>query len=657
MRTYDALLAFTPGDSAPDCFDAEIGRPQPDFIVSRNVEGDVLSRYGDISWDHSPYSSRRLTHLNFQAWADGKITPLRNMIIEEIRWIMFLIIWKHPAQRASSTKTLMRGLSALRNLARRADVKSISIAEAVSDSAFMFDTPDAQSAEIFKILGILHFLGAEHTGFEITPDILPYLSDAAVTYSQSLKQTAPIPTRIYSEILTVLSAETEKLRQVIDKVSNMYGEIKSRLGVGMTLSSQERMGTNEPTFETLIEKFDLYEFWLGAGLYAGIGIIGYFNFLRQAQTLIAIQIQAYTGMRAEEVQFLPFDCLEESKRDRDSRIHYVINGTTTKLNAGKEKGAQWVTIDAVAEAIRIAQQMAKAIYAANGIGPTQLDSRKKNLYLFPNPNSNKKKSGKAMPSANRLNERIRILLSPTITEEDQQELYAIDPHRAWSTEDKYAVGARWSFRTHQLRRSLALYAQSSGLVSLPTLKRQLQHITVEMSLYYAKGSAFAQNFIGEKQKHEVSHFGEEWRDAQPVSQFLAYASSILLTDKSGIFGGHAQWLKAQKRDETEHVLLNRTETLRRFQKGEMAYRPTPLGGCVNIEPCDKTPINVLSIQCISTDCKNLIASTKKVERIIFVKTNTIRKLMEADPLSAEVRIEQAELSALQSSLARANKLN
>lgn len=657
MTTYDALLALAPGKSAPDCYDPSIGRPPPDFVVSRNAEGEVLSRYGDILWDRTPYSNGSLTHLNLQAWSDGKITPLRHTITGEIRWIMFLVVWRHPARRPSSTTTLMKGLSALRNLARRAEANSISIAEAVRDSAFMFDTPSAQSADLFKLLGILHFLGSEHTGFEIAPDILPFLSNAAVAYSHSLKQTAPIPTRIYSEILTSLSSEMTKLHQVIDRVCNMYCEIKSRPGMGMKQSWQQKLGTSEPTFEALLEKFDLNEFWLGASIYAGEGIVGFFNVLRQTQTLIALHIQAYTGMRVEEVQFLPLECLQESKRDGDSRMHYLVNGTTTKLNAGKEKRAQWVTIDAAADSIRIAQQLAKAIYAADGIEPNQLNSRKKGSFLFPNPHRSRKKSGEPMPSVIRLNDRIRALFSPTIKEEDQQELYAIDPHRAWNTEDRYAVGARWSFRTHQLRRSLALYAQSSGLVSLPTLKRQLQHITIEMSLYYAKGSAFAQNFIGEKQKHELSHFGEEWQDAQPVSQFLAYASSILLSDESDVFGGHGQWLKARKRDEKGQILLNRSETLQCFQKGEMAYRPTPLGGCVNPGPCDKTPINVLSVECISTDCKNLIASTKKVERIILVKMNTVRKLMEADPLLAEIRIEQAELSVLQAGLARAHKLN
>lgn len=64
----------------------------------------------------------------------------------------------------------------------------------------------------------------------------------------------------------------------------------------------------------------------------------------------------------------------------------------------------------------------------------------------------------------------------------------------------------------------AVYAQRSGLVSLASLRRQLQHITDEMSRYYARGSAYARNIIG-NDKH---HFGFEWQDTQSTSSALSY---------------------------------------------------------------------------------------------------------------------------------------
>lgn len=659
MRTYDAIIQHVPGKSAPDSYDPDCGRPPQDFVVSRDIKGEPLSRYGDLIWDRTPYSSGMQTHLHFQYWIEGDLTPLRTSIIEEIHWIMFIIIWRHPARRASATRTLTNNLMALRALARRVEANGITIREAVQDRSFMIATPKSQCPAIFKILGILKFLEPKESGFDIAPGILPFLSDAAIEYHGAKKQTAPIPTRIYSTILSNISSEVEKLRPIVSMLIAMYAAIRSKPGVGLTRLTQERyIGTREATFDELLVRFDLDDFWHNTSATASVS--GFSAFLSDAQILLSLQIQAYTGMRSEEVQFLPFDCLEESRRDRDSRIHYIVSGTTTKLNSGKEKRAQWITVKVAADAILIAQHLARAIYAAEGIEPNQMNSRKAGSFLFPPINCDGKFRDFHIegmkPVRLKISERVRPLLSPLIQEDDQQELYTVDPHRPWSTEDQFAVGARWRLRTHQLRRSLALYAQGSGLVSLPTLKRQLQHITVEMSLYYAKGSAFAQNFVGEKRKQETPHFCDEWQEAQPVSQFLAYAASILLSDESDMFGGHGQWLNTRKRDEKGQILLNRSETLKSFQKGEMAYRPTPLGGCINPVACENTPINVLSVECISTDCKNLIASAKKVERIIFIKTNTIRKLKEADSTSPEVRIEEAELRALQSSLARAKKL-
>src|SRR5258706_10613078 len=127
----------------------------------------------------------------------------------------------------------------------------------------------------------------------------------------------------------------------------------------------------------------------------------------------------------------------------------------------------------------------------------------------------------------------RVLLQPIIEEADLRELEQIDPHRAWRSEERFKPGIPWTFTSHQLRRSLALYAQRSGLVSLPSLRRQLQHVTEEMSRYYARGSTGAKDLIGDN-KH---HFGCDWQDAQPVSAAMSYLQNVLLTDEV-LFGAH-----------------------------------------------------------------------------------------------------------------------
>lgn len=646
MTIFDALISHVPGRSSPDAYDFQFGRPSNDFVVSRDIDGNVLSRYADLVWDRTPYSFGETTKLYFKFWDGDATTENRIAIVEVLHWIMFLMMWRNPSGRSLSTKTLNSILVQLRGIARRADAIGIGLKEAMADRAIMAVTSHAGSSRIFKVLGMLQFLGPEITNFEVSADILPSLRDVASEYEDSIKQTAPIPTRIYSTILSNLSGETRKIGNVIDKLVAAYSEIKNDRGEGGS------------KFDYFIGKFDLTEFWASKDVVPNIS--GFSRVLREIQSVLSVQIQAYTGMRAQEARYLPYDCLEETRRVGDWRVHYIIKGTVTKHTSGKESRTQWITIEAAAEAIRIAQQLALAIYSAQDTIPNHVNSRKNGSFLFPRVDCDgKHRSSTVLRTPNRLimTKRMLTLLCPVIQEEDQKELYAIDPHREWCREIQYAVGSQWHLHTHQLRRSLALYAQSSGLVSLPSLKRQLQHITLEMSLYYAKGSAFSQNFIGKPKNREEKHFGEEWQETQPISQFFAYVAAVILSDELEMFGGHGQWLKARKRDENGQIFLNRSQTMKSFKKGEMAYRPTPLGGCVNPGSCDKTPINVLSVECIGTDCKNLIASTKKVERIIFIKMNTIRKLKEADPTSAEVRIEEAELNTLQTGLARAKKLN
>jgi hypothetical protein len=546
----------------------------------------------------------------------------------------------------------------MKALARRAEERGLSLSEGFSDKDFLISTQRSSSSGTLKIVGILQFLGEDITGFKIADDVLPILSDEAVKYAQSWKQTAPIPTRIYSHILSAISNEVRNLKVRMGQLIGMYAALKSGEGVGRSAHTQWLKGVRCPSFNNLLEEFELLAYWPDSGAKATIN--GFSAVLHEAQVILSLQIQAYTGMRAEEVRNLPYDCLEESRRDGDNRIHYIVKGTVTKFTSGMERQTQWISIEAAAEAVRVAQQLAKAIYEADGITPNDLNSRKNGSLLFPTADCDGKLRNSAIakrPADLRLTDRIRNMLVTTILESDQQELYAIDPHRAWSTEKAYSVGSNWHLHTHQLRRSLALYAQSSGLVSLPSLKRQLQHITVEMSLYYAKGSAFAFNFIGESKSKKDRHFGEEWQETQPVSQFLAYATTLLLSDKDDMFGGHGNWINARKRNAEGHILLNRNETLKSFQKGELAFRTTPLGGCVNTNPCERTPINVLSGECLSSDCKNLLASVKKVERLITIKTNTLAKLKAADVSSAEARIEEAELAVLRDSFVRAKRLN
>jgi hypothetical protein len=172
---------------------------------------------------------------------------------------------------------------------------------------------------------------------------------------------------------------------------------------------------------------------------------------------------------------------------------------------------------------------------------------------------------------------------------------------------------------------------------LPSLRRQLQHITEEMSRYYARGSAFAKELIGDNKYH----FGCDWQDAQPVSAAMSYLKNVLLTDEV-LFGAHGNWVEKRLRDQDDTVIIDRETTLRRFKKGELAYRETSLGGCANTQTCDKLPIGWLNIECIK-GCRHFVGRLPKLERAIAIQTKLIKSI---EPTSAEFRIENDDLNVL-----------
>ncbi|HJW26929.1 MAG TPA: hypothetical protein VJ576_18665, partial [Rhodocyclaceae bacterium] len=152
-------------------------------------------------------------------------------------------------------------------------------------------------------------------------------------------------------------------------------------------------------------------------------------------------------------------------------------------------------------------------------------------------------------------------------------------------------------------------------------------------------SAFAKNFIGDDKRH----FGLEWQETQPVSQYLSYAAHVLMTDDV-LFGAHPNWIDHRLRDADGIVLQDREITLKRFQKGQMAYRETPIGGCVNVGDCELTPGSVLEVECLSNHCRNIVGSLSKLERVIAAQTRRVNKLRLLDPQSPECRNEESDLA-------------
>ncbi len=210
------------------------------------------------------------------------------------------------------------------------------------------------------------------------------------------------------------------------------------------------------------------------------------RFVRQIQGTCNHLIHAYTGMRCSEVLSLKEDCLKAT----DSSSAKII-GITTKFQS-KRKTAEWVTTFELIPIINILTKLSRVL-------ASRIYFQDKKTYLFistTNLSAKVNKTPKIISTSFKQNDCLPLKKELiTITEESMKELEEIEYYRDWRSDKKYSIGSLWPFKTHQYRRSLAVYSIQSGLVSLGSLKSQFKHLHREMSYYYQVGSTNAKNIL------------------------------------------------------------------------------------------------------------------------------------------------------------------
>jgi len=631
------------------------GTPTLDFVVSRYADGRIASRFGDTVWDWTPYvpsGKRRI--LNFQFWPKHRQpSNAQQELVAEMHWLMYLLAFKRPGAMLGY-QSLLHYVKTFRAAATHCESSGVTLRALFLSHERLIEVVNelapVHSKQLSGILSALAEMGPGVVGFAVAgAQTKNTLRRVAREYTDTLRQHPPLPARIYSHVIATLMREMSDFEQIADSflaltercITNpQLGRTKAVQWLNARRRSVERGGL-AVQFTELVAEHGLTDYFENRGL--NLGVFGLSTGLSQLQTVCRLAIQAFSGMREGEVGQLRYTCLETSTTG--GRPHHVIVGTTTKLNHGKPKVARWVTSGEGARAVRLAQRLANLCHkitvsktAATLPALDELPLFASVGYLGLGGQLRATDCHLIAPTFRfSTQSRLRTALQPVITESDLKELEQIDPHRAWRAEPKFQLGQPWTLTTHQLRRSLALYAQRSGLVSLPSLRRQLKHLTEEMSRYYARGSAFADDFIGK----DIEHFGNEWREMQPVSAALSYILNVLTTDDV-LFGAHSNWVEHRLQGPSGELLVDRETTIKRFKKGELAYKETFLGGCTSTEVCTTQPLNWLSIDCVK-GCKNMVGRVSKLDRAIAAQKRFVEGL---DCTTPEFRAEQTDLRVL-----------
>lgn len=658
-----------PAVCEPEYASQLFGKPSPDFILCRDKYGNPTAVYGKPVWCFNAYrlSARKINRIIFSSvfFEDG---PEQQALVEEGKYILFCLIYFAGGGRLGklTASTLNQYWGVLRIAMRFCLEQKQKPMVGVLSLQQVFTTPVylaafIQSANFMHyvlrgVLAALNRVGEERLGYAV-------LSPASYGLQRKgSKQHPVIPTRIYLNLINLAGDLLDQLYEGVDRFEAFIACFADEY-YGITHKRQRSRGVGgkahwRPDILQALKDHGL------TAIFAGEFSCNYNNNLQRVllnmQYLVRTVVHLYTGMRDQEVMRMPYHCLSEAVArkaivddqgiERDKPLTVNVLSTTTKFTGYKKEGA-WFASSEVVKAVKVAQAICRGLAKLYRI---ELDE---NCPLFLNPSivvytKNSPEVGVSGLLMNR--KQSAVFRSLTIQPADLLETIQSDPSRDFYNEPEFAVGQPWPLSSHQFRRSLAFYGASSGFLSLPTLRSQFKHMTIQMARYYSNNYDNLRTIFGyfdDKKKAFVlprNHFVFEFQMAMPMSVANQLIADLLFNEEP-LFGGTGSYMEKQKnRVKTGEIQIEdvRVDTEQRVENGAINYRPTLLGGCTKVGRCDSFLLGDFT-ECLS--CEGAIIKPAKLNSAI---ADAIEELSLYAEGSGEYQIVKSEIERMQAFKAR-----
>ena len=619
---------------APDDYiytEKEKNTPEDDFVLCRKKDGTPTAIYKKHEWDLNPYSlsASKITVMHFSSGLDKASPQEKETLISEMKYLMFCLMYfiNSGHKGLLTPATLLNYFDMLRKVAKfcvqmkeNPLVGILSLKDVFSNRTYLSAVCKDNDSVTFNkkmpaFLNHLASLSVEKVGFTAVQS-----SDLKFGSVDS-DQHPIIPIRIYLEYMDEFEDKINNIYINSENLTDFLLEFKDPLfGCAKGVQKNNSVGKKSlrPTFQEAIEAYNLTS--LFNNTYKINKKKNLTSVLTKICFLVKNIIHLYTGMRSEEVLRLPYDCLMEHELTEDtlddngsvvdkSRMINLLS-STTKFE-GYQKPTSWLATEEVIKAVVVAKRISKAVSVMKGIEVSQ-----RLLFESPSVITHKKDSSSAVVLFDRVADSFN---SYYIDKDDFDLLGSSDPDRNFQEDPKFKIGNPWHLSSHQFRRSLAYYSTGSGLVSMPTLKRQFKHTSLAMSRYYSRNFEQIKTIFGfydEKQGEFVlpdGHMAYKFQMAVPINMANQIISDVL-GDDNQLFGKTGSFIERQKEklDKGElNILEIRENTIKSVDKGELSYRSTLLGGCTKIGSCDTAMLGEFT-ECLT--CEGSIIKMALVEK-------------------------------------------
>ena len=599
------------------------------FPESVNIKS-IIPFYDENIWDMSLYST---SPKNEHKKIDFTLIDKEHSHQAKLIMVLLLAFSRKDNGRLLAMSTLIGSYYAqvIVSISKYASGNNISLLDVFTNRVYMrnYIKTKIKSDTIGHIQGlqqmvnIFHDIGEKIVGFRVYYDkkLLSEIKSFLSIKRANKTQTAIIPPRILHNVTKSRWEHIDKIYPNIDNLCKYLSKIMKNKHFGIADKTQPKLYKH---YYKNINSLDLDDIFKD---YKINGRVDFRNFIIRIMSTSKHLIHTYTGMRYSEVLSLKKNCIAYDKQNKI----YKIKGFTSKLHGIKYE-TEWITDKKIKKVVDILELICDTV---------NLKYKQENPYLFFSQDMILKEPSKeAVANASDYGRTPELEIDPLkiiIENNDIIQLETVSPETDWRNRDGFKIGDVWKFKSHQYRRSLAVYSLQSGLVSLGSLKSQLKHITREMSMYYANGST---NIILNQSNNPIV---SEFKTAKNELEALSFIKNVLFSDETmhGAYGKLAEGLKQNNTmSYKDYVLHNKKDTTNKIKKGEFKYKETPLGGCTHLEVCNSKLTRSLT-SCFS--CESGILKSSKVNNTIKMQERFIKTLPIDSP---EYKTESDELNLM-----------
>lgn len=627
--------------------------PKESLVITYDASENPLSYFHDDVWDFKNYISSysQTTVIDFNK---GKVLSEKSKYY--LKLCMYFYIY-HGIKNSISLSfvTIINKYRMLKIIALLCDSFNANFADiqenkfclnAIIDS-ISFDSKMniGKYLTIFELINKVGlFYNLESFGFsQESLNKIRFIKDKSI---EIINQTILIPSNILSDFIYKSSDFFSTFNRIKPELIQL---IESKKFYGRAPSK----GMQTP-FGKLIISNDLKDYFSKFNIENRPHLISHFLYI---QSLGSAFISCFSGMRKGEVCNLPYNCLEIIENKKYGDNVYILNGYTNKLSKIGLVACSWVTSKNVTETIKSLQSIAYIHKFLIDIGyiEDEINNIPLDKYpLLPIFNQQKHKVG-VNPlydyptlTTPTLSDNIYKIIEPIVFEEcDLEELSNFNLLVDWGNEYSLNVGENWKFNYHQFRRSLAVYCSRSSMVKLPALKKQLKHISFDMTLYYSNNSHNAKNIKFDDDLIKTYHNEKE------LFKFNSFCENVI-DNSSTLFGARGTNYEILKHSNDKPVFFtDRKKTQQYIKDGRLSYKKTPLGGCSKVGECNKLSF-AYATACVT--CSDAIFDDDSVIALNKAKANYQKQLLKLDQDSISYKQFQIEIEAINKVLVKRNLL-